>query len=307
MAGPASTTRRLLRHLGWIRSQGLARLIEEDELNPLVELRRGARRRSWSRSHPVPPGGAMPVFVLGVQRSGTNMVMRGFRNSPRFEVFNENDRRAFVDFRVRPVETLNRLVVASRSQFVVFKPLCDSHRAVELLEQVGHRTPPRALWVFRNVDDRARSALAKFGDANLRALRTIAAGQGDDLWQAGGLSPGSRQLLESFDYTALTAADAAALFWFLRNSLYFELGLDRRPDVLAVSYDGLVASPEPVLRRVCDFLGCPWDPGLSEHISRRSAGGRRLELDDRIRTLCDGLQSRFDALDGAAAARGDAG
>lgn len=224
------------------------------------------------------------------------MVARGFRASPEFEVFNENDKRAFTEFRIRPVEQIAGLVRASRHRWVLFKPLCDSHRAAELLDALGSEVPGRALWVHRRVDPRVRSALAKFGDANLRALGEIAAGRGDGLWQAGGLSDKNRELIGSFDYGAMSPASAAALFWFIRNSLFFELGLDRRADLLAVSYDRLIEAPEELMQGVCGFLGCPWDRRFVEHIEpRHPAEAAPLEIDPQIRALCDRLQARFDS------------
>jgi hypothetical protein len=296
MPDPAATVRKVARHLGWIRSQGLSRLVEEDELSPVLELKRALRRRRWSRDHPVAPGAAKPVLLFGLQRSGTNMVARGFRNSPRFEVFNENDRRAFSDFRLLPADTVNRLIERCRAEWVLFKPLCDSHRAAELIEGVAGGAPARAFWVLRDVDSRTRSAVGKFGDANLRALRSIAAGEGDGLWQAGGLSEANRSLISSFDYSSMPPADAAALFWFVRNSLFFEMGLDRRDDVKALSYGRLVAAPQAVTRQMCEFLGCPWEPALCAHIESRLPAGAPVDMDPRIRELCDELQARFDAV-----------
>lgn len=297
MPGPAPQMRRVLRHLAWVRSQGLARLIEEDELNPVAKIRIAADRARWVRSNPVPAGSAVPVFLFGVQRSGTNMVARGFRSSPEFEVFNENDKRAFTDFRIRPVDQIAPLVVGSRHRWILFKPLCDSHRAVELLEQLGDPVPGRALWVYRWVDPRVRSALAKFGDANLKALSQIAAGRTGGLWQAGGLSEQNVKLVSSFDFDTMSPASAAALFWFIRNSLFFELGLDRRSDVLPVSYDRLIKAPDEVTQQICTFLGCPWDRRFAEHIEpRHLSEAPDLEIDLQIRSLCEELQARFDSL-----------
>ena len=34
-------------------------------------------------------------------------------------------------------------------EYVLFKPLCDSHRTVELLEGLGTPTPGKAIWAYR--------------------------------------------------------------------------------------------------------------------------------------------------------------
>ena len=243
----------------------------------------------------------MPVWLVGVQRSGTNMVVRGLEEHPEVEVHNENDRAAFERFRLRPDPVVRDIVLASAHPYVLFKPLCDSHRVDELLA-LDTPTDGRAIWAYRGVDGRVRSALAKFGDANLRVLTEIASGRGGEAWQAQRLSPENLELIGSFDWASMSAASAAALFWYVRNSLFFDLGLDRRDDVLLSSYDALVSFPEAGTRAVASFLGLEWTPGLAAHIERRD-GDRppRLELDARLRRLCDELEERLEAVRGVQA------
>src|SRR3712207_996458 len=87
--------RRVSRHWRWGREQGFGRLIEEDELNPISRLSNSYRKWRWSSNHAVMPGAATAVFLVGAQRSGTNMLVRGLQTAPEFEVYNENNRRAF--------------------------------------------------------------------------------------------------------------------------------------------------------------------------------------------------------------------
>jgi hypothetical protein len=295
---------RIERHLRWARTQGVGRLVEEDDLDFAERTRRALTKWQWRRQHGAPPGRAVAVFLVGVQRSGTNMVVRGLEASPEFELHNENDRRAFDCFRLRPLPAVRAIVEASQHHFVLFKPLCDSHRVDELLDGLGTSSPGRAIWAYRAVDGRVASALAKFGDTNLRVLREIAAGGGRDRWQAQGLSPASRELIESFDYETMTPATAAALFWYVRNVLVFEHGLDRRPDVAVISYDALVADPEPRMRELCAFLGVAYDPRLVAHVESRPSHNRHpLDIDPRVRELCTDLDTRLTALWTGAASR----
>jgi len=236
------------------------------------------------------------VYVVGLQRSGTNMVLRGLERLPEFEVHNENDRRAFHRFHLRQDAAVAAIVAASRHRFVLFKPLCDSHRVDQLLDGLGAGAPGRAVWVYREVDGRARSAVAKFGDANRRVLAQIARGEAGDRWQAQRLSVASLELIARFDYHAMSPESAAALFWFVRNSLYFDLGLHARDDVFLSSYDSCVADPQGATKELCRFLGVRWDPALTEAIGPRSTPHQhRLEIDPEIRRYCDDLQSRLDA------------
>jgi hypothetical protein len=296
--GSASAARwfasRVRRHWYWARTQGLGRLIEEDRLNPFERVPLAVSKWWWRRTHRVAPM-AVPVFLVGLQRSGTNMLVRGLERSPEFEVHNENDRAAFVRFRLRPDAVIRLLVERSGHRFVLFKPLCDSHRTVELLDGLGTPSPGRAIWVYRDVDDRTRSAIAKFGPANLVALRRIAAGSGAGLWQAGGLSPQSLELIGSFDLERMSPETAAALFWYLRNLLYFDLGLHQREDVTLVCYDFFVEEPERQMRALSAFLGLRYDDRFVAHVaSRRRGPHERLAIDERVRSLCDELRARLD-------------
>ena len=284
--------RRVGRHLRWARQQGVGRLIEEDQLNPLERIPLAAAKRRWRRTHQVAPR-AVPVFVVGVQRSGTNMLVRGLERSPEFEVRNENDDEAFDRFHLRPDPVIRALVERSGQAYVLFKPLIDSHRTDELLDELGAPSPGRAIWAYREVDGRVRSAVAKFGDSNLQALRAIAAGD-TGIWQAGGQSEDRLSLIRSFDLGTMTPESGAALLWFLRNRLFFDLGLDRRDDVILASYEATVADPDAAVRQVCAFLDFPYRPELSAHVDRRATGVRpALDLDPRVRELCDELERQL--------------
>jgi hypothetical protein len=286
---------RLRRHVDWARTQGVGRLIEEDQLNPFDRVPTALRKAAWRIRHDASPM-AVPVFLAGLQRSGTNMLVRGLERSPLFEVHNENDRAAFRRFRLRPDEVIRGIVERSRHPFVLFKPLCDSHRVGDLLDELGTPARGRAIWAFRSVDDRVRSSIAKFGDSNLRALRLIAQGGGATLWQAQGLSSESLELIRSFDYDRLTPQSASALFWYVRNAILFELGLVDRRDLVVASYDRMIADPESTMRNLCAFLGLDFEDRLVAHVTRRRmASARPLEIHPEIRRRCDGVMERLEA------------
>ena len=288
---------RAQRHVQWARRDGVARLIEEDNLDPRARLASAWRKQQWRRNNVVARGEARAVFLVGVQRSGTNMVVHGLEAAPAVEVHNENDRRVFDRYQLRSDDVLREVIMSSRHQLVLFKPLSDSHRVTHLLDGLDLPTAPRAIWAYRNVDDRVRSAVAKFGDVNRRVLAEIAAGGGLDRWQAQGLDEQSLEFIRSCDPASLSPESAAALFWAVRNGLFFDLALHQRPDVLLVSYDHAVADAPAVMQRLADFVELPYSPALAEHIDHRSGGARpALELDPRVRRACDDLQERLDTV-----------
>lgn len=283
------------RNVAWLRTQGVRQLIEEHELHPARNAVSAFRKARWRRRHGVRPGSAAPVFLFGLPRSGTNMMVRGFDVAPEFEVYNDGDRRAFHRHRLREDDIVRDLVLRSRHRYVLFKPFLDNHRILALLDELGTPVPPRILWAYRDVDGRARSALRKFGPAATNALREIAAGRGSHHWQARGLSDHSLELIRGVDWSRAGPADGAALLWYVVNRQLFELGLDRRDDVLPVSYDTMVRAPEATMRGVCRFLGLRWDPALVAEVDQRSRVPREpLPIDPRIRDLCASLASRLD-------------
>jgi hypothetical protein len=302
------------RHVHWARTEGIGRLVEEDRLDPRERVTSAVRKARWRRGHGVATGMARPVYVVGLQRSGTNMLMRGVDQAPEVDVCNENDRRVFSRFRLNSDEALVAAVRASRHEVVLVKPLCESHRVDRLLD-LPALPGGRAVWVYREPDARARSEVSKFGSSNLAALQLIAAGRGGDIWQGGALPESSVALVRSFDTSAMTPETAAVLFWVVRNRLYFDLGLNRREDVLLVSYDRFVVEPETEMKRLCRFIGLAYRATLCSHVvPRESHGSGPLDIDPLVRRLAADLRAALDlaadtrydtADDGADAVRED--
>lgn len=284
---------RLGRHVFWARRDGIGRLIEEDQLDPRERWGQALARYRWRRAHGE-VGQARAALVVGVQRSGTNMLTRGLEAMPEVEVHNENDRAVFDRFQLRSLSALTTTVAASPHALVLFKPICDSHNTdlmLDALAEVG--ADPVALWAWRSVDDRVRSAVAKFGSVNQQVLTRLAAGEYLDGWQAGRLTEEALETVRSLDPAKLSAESGAAAFWWLRNRLYFSTGLDQRTDVLLVGYDDVVRAPAETLQTVCSRLGLTWRPEVSAHIEQRSATRPPLDLDPRVRALTDELTERL--------------
>ena len=127
------------------------------------------------------------------------------------------------------------------------------------------------------------------------ALRTSPQERARPSWQGERLPQASRSSSSrSFDTATMTPLTAAVLFWAIRNQLYFELGLDRRDDVLLVSYDAFAAQPADEMRRLCGFVGVAYRPALDEHVDRRvSHGTKPLEIDPRVRALATEVHERL--------------
>ncbi|MCA1682459.1 MAG: sulfotransferase [Actinobacteria bacterium] len=272
------------------------RLRQEDLHSVLVDdVRRGRallRRTAWGATHNCSPN-ATPVYIVGLMRSGTNMLLGAFSQASDAEIHNEAmDSRAFTRWALRDDQVVRSLIERSRHRYIVFKPLVDAHRVVHLMEGLGVPSPGRAVWIYRNVADRVRSVYAWSEDTG-EVGRKIARGYRG--WETGGLSEEQLAVARRFDPETMTPASGAALFWYLRNSLFFDLELDRRPDVALMSYDRFVTEPERFMAGLCDFTGIRYRHDMVSGIARQPPPTpKQLEIDPEIATLCGDLQRRLD-------------
>lgn len=289
--------RLVIQNVGWLRSEGLAKMVEEHELTPVGNTRTAVRKALWRRRHGVAPGSARAVVLGGMGRSGTNMMVRGLAQLPQMQTYNDGDHEAFARYRLRPDPDVQALVRASRHELVLIKPILDSDRMPRLLDLLGPPGSARGLWAFREAHARAASEMSKHGASGTNALTELARiGTASTRWEVGGLSAETLDLIRGVDWSRATPQDGAVMLWVVRNRLFFELGLDRRPDVMALSYDAVVADPEPVMRAVCRHLGTPWDPRVSAEMDRRTQRRvTRLDVDPGIQALVDDLAVRMDA------------
>jgi hypothetical protein len=92
--------------------------------------------------------------------------------------------------------------------------------------------------------------------------------------------------------------DAAALFWWARTSLFFQLGLDGRSDVRLCSYERLVSDPEPTMRSLYQYIGVPYpDQSITGLVHRKAISrGEDVDLDPEVRLLCARLWQRLEAV-----------
>lgn len=250
-----------------------------------------ARKTIWRARNDYSPL-ATPCYVLGVQRSGTTMILDCLDQSMAVEILAEESK-AMNGFYLKPNDELEDVIRTTRHRLVVFKPLLDAHRSPELLAL----TPKsKALWVFRLVEDRANSAVAKFGSNNLDLLTAFSNGRQLDTWQAQGLTGEDVELIESFDYTDMSPHVAAAIFWYVRNSIFFSTGLDEMDNVLPIAYEDLVSKPAEVMPGICRFLGCDYNESMIKDIHSRSVGRSPSNLSERVEALCSPLYDRLHAI-----------
>ena len=89
--------------------------------------------------------------------------------------------------------------------------------------------------------------------------------------------------------------DAAALFWWIRNTHFFRLGLDGRRELRTCRYEELVGDPERIMRGVYRMLGRGFPGGDAVRgVSGTSVGlGSGLAFTPEIAALCDEMLGRL--------------
>jgi hypothetical protein len=110
------------------------------------------------------------------------------------------------------------------------------------------------------------------------------------------MSRENADFVRSLDPDRLSPESGAALFWYVRNSLYFEMSLDKRRDAVLVSYDEFIDCPDQTARALCAFLDIGFRQRLIAHVRPRppAAWDQPIAIDDRIRERCTELQRRLD-------------
>jgi hypothetical protein len=250
----------------------------------LKTLRRALRPRR---------GPAVPVLILGEMRSGTNMLADCFDNCMSADVYHESDEDAFVDYELRPLPEIRRLIADSNGTHAVFKPIADSNRALELLEAIPGT---RVIWIYRRYQDAVNSALEKWTE-HREYLRLILEEPGKARWRARNLDAADLALIRKHYTSTLTDPSARALIWYIRGRCYFKQELQQRSDVMLINYEELVTNPREHLRAAFDFAALPFEDRYYEHVATSSIRKRPdPEIAPEIAALCDALTEQFAAV-----------
>jgi len=236
-------------------------------------------------------GAAIPVLILGEQRSGTNMLLRCFGRCPSTAMYNETDDDAFVNYELREPEVIRDLVAGSPASHVVLKPTADGNRADEIMDQLPGS---RAIWIYRDYRDVIGSALAQFRETSIEYLTKVANRSPEARWRSINISDEDVAQIRGFLQRGISEQSARAVIWALRNSFFFRLGMDRRPTVLLLNYEELVRDPAAVVSSAYQFVGLEFQEKYTRGVFSTSVGRRTApEIDPEIEKLCMDMLDRL--------------
>jgi hypothetical protein len=239
-----------------------------------------------------------PVFAC--QRSGTSLMLRVFFWDKDTVVYREGSSLSSKDpkgLELDPLEVVAKKIRANRAPLVILKPIVDSQNARQFLNVMPEA---KSIWLYRHYRDVASSNLRKFGERNgIDDIRPIANNDVNN-WRSENVSDHTRSIIQTYFSEDMPPNDAAALFWYARNQLFFEQKLDGNSRVLLVRYSDFVTNPTETMSRIYKYLGRPY-PG--DHINREVHGlsvgkGKEVVLSPEIEDLC---QSQLERLEDAEA------
>jgi len=245
--------------------------LRERGLNRWISRFRNACRRGYHLSyqflHPH-AGATTPVFVMGSHSSGTSITMRVFDLCRDARSYSNYSRRAYRDGRIAPPPTLRKILAASRATVTVFKPLRDVPRLPELLAEYPQL---KIVWLLRRPGDCINSCVKRWTGMR-EILGRIVEDPGSAGWHGDGVLDSQRELLRAHFDPGMSPHMAYALWWCLRNSFFFDCGLDQVDRVNVFRYEQMVQRPDEEFRRMFEFLEIPYDPNVTREIFDSSVG-----------------------------------
>jgi hypothetical protein len=132
-----------------------------------------------------------------------------------------------------------------------------------------------------------------FGNNNQTLLLALRNGERLDAWQAQGISRENMELIRSFEYQSMSPQSAAAVFWYIRNALFFGQQLDHRSDAIPIAYEKLVENPREILQAICSCLNRTYLKKAPADVYAQSARKKPPNIDDRVTRLCEPMYDRL--------------
>jgi hypothetical protein len=233
------------------------------------------------------------AFICGCQRAGTTVLLHLLEQSPEAFIYGEGEKPAFRGMRLADDATVNRIIRRNPARVVVIKPLCDSQWADRLLAEYERS---RMIWAYRHFDDQVNSSVRKFSGAAVR-MNKIKARDYEGLdWRVERLSDETLRLIDKHIHPDISLVNAAALSWYIRTNLYFELRLEENAQCQLLKYEDVVLQPAQTASRLFEFLGLPFVPRYVEILHSESVSKNlKPDIEPEIRSLCEELLAKLDA------------
>jgi hypothetical protein len=162
---------------------------------------------------------------------------------------------------------------------------------------LGYFENSLALWMFRNYKDVASSNIKLLGIQNgIDDLKPIVNNEPNN-WRSEKVSEHVRATISNYFSEDMNPYDAAVLFWWARNSIFFDRGLDRNPKVVICCYEDFVVEPESFVKSIYRRLGQSYPTtSITANVHSQSRKkGQDIGLSPQVEQLALEMQDRLEA------------
>lgn len=219
------------------------------------------------------------------------MTLNVFGSSLHAKVYYSHDHRAYNPPFLRSSDVILNLLAKSRASATVFKPMALIQRIPRFLETYPDL---RIVWLYRSYCDVVNSSTSQWSGMR-DTLRQVVRDPRNSGWHGEDITAAQHAVLRQHYCEQMSLESAYELFWYLRNSFYFELSLANRPAVRIFRYEDLVTDPCSGFRQLFEFCGCPFDPSVTRGVFSTSIGKHPPPaIEPGIEEVCLKLSRRFD-------------
>jgi len=274
----------------------IARNKERDD-EPLITRRMRSVVKTLARSVVrAPHDQRRVVLIFGCQRSGTTMLQQTFLDqSWRVLILEEHDHRLVGDdpeeTSWKDVPTVFRRIHRLPFEVVAAKALVESCRVSELADAAGGA---KAIWMLRHYKDVARSNLKRFGTENpYQDLEPFRSGDSLD-WHYRGATKKTRETVIDLLSVGLSPLDAAALFWWTRNQLYFDQQLWNEERIRILRYEHACTGPGEVVQKLSTYIGISLpERSIVKKVRAQPSAATVDDLNPEVERLCEEMWDSF--------------
>jgi hypothetical protein len=152
--------------------------------------------------------------------------------------------------------------------------------------------------MYRNFSDVIASNLRAFGKYNGLIDIKIMLDKSKRNWRSEKQTKEVMGFIDKYYHPGMNPYDAAALFWYARNNLFFSQNLIENNKVMLCRYEDLGAAPNTIMKAVYRFLEMPY-PGerITRSVHVKSVGkGMKIKLSEKIGSKCAALLEQLDSI-----------
>jgi hypothetical protein len=224
------------------------------------------------------------------------MLLNILNESPNIHIFHENDANAYDAFcRLHSDEDTQTTIRKTNKKFIVFKPLNDTQNA-----NYFYKLHPNAkiIWAYRGYKDSVNSMVRWRKNAPNEIVQEIASGvftkELRKIYKEK-INPKTLATLKYFCKKDLSSEEGAALFWYMRNVIYWDLGFNNNSQVLLCKYEDIVTDPKIFFKRIFTFIDCEFDDKFFSKVNARSIGKNPFpSIDEEINKVCEEMLAKLD-------------